>query len=142
MAFPLSWRATLKNGRIDYSSCAHISVKQAKAFARGFAMNGDVFDAQSNEDYETAIVEYDKHPYVMLTPQVTYYRVRNPAVLDNRYLEALLTAPCCSKRFTCWPAFPGSTRAYLGITEQQRLPVILPPIAIQKKIAAVLSGLR
>jgi type I restriction enzyme, S subunit len=136
---PFVMASDLKNGRIDYSGCAHITVKQAEGLRKGFAVNGDVLLTHKATIGETAIVEYDKHPYVMLTPQVSYYRVRNPAVLDNRYLRHYFDSSLLQQTLHML-ASSGSTRAYLGITEQQRLPVILPPIAVQKKIAAVLSA--
>ena len=136
---PFVMASDLKNGRIDYAGCAHITVKQAEGLRKGFAVNGDVLLTHKATIGETAIVQYDKHPYVMLTPQVTYYRVRNPAVLDNRYLRYYFDSSLLQQTLHML-ASSGSTRAYLGITEQHRLPVILPPIAVQKKIAAVLSA--
>jgi type I restriction enzyme M protein len=84
------------------------------------------------------IVEYDKHPFVMLTPQVTYYRVKDEKALNNRYLKHFFDSSLFQQTLHML-ASSGSTRAYLGITEQQRLPVILPPPEKQEKIAAILS---
>lgn len=68
----------------------------------------------------------------MLTPQVTYYRVKNRRRLDNRYLRHYFDSELFQKTLQLW-ADSGSTRAYLGITEQQKLPVIVPPIEKQRK---------
>ena len=42
--------------------------------------------------------------------------------------------------FTAW-AQGGSTRAYLGITAQQKLPIVIPSISEQNKISDILSSL-
>jgi type I restriction enzyme S subunit len=70
----------------------------------------------------------------MLTPQITYYRVKNGAKLNNVYLKAYFDSSFFQTILGLW-AGAGSTRAYLGITGQLKLPVILPPIESQLLIA-------
>lgn len=127
------------DGRVRYDSCNFITAKQADSLRKGFAKNGDVLLTHKATIGRTAIVRYDKHPYIMLTPQVTYYRIRNRQRLDNRYLRHYFDSELFQKTLHLW-ADSGSTRAYLGITEQQKLPIIVPPIEKQRKIAAILSA--
>jgi type I restriction enzyme S subunit len=136
---PFIMASDFKNGRINYAGCAKITERQAEGLRKGFAHNGDVLLTHKATIGETAIVEYDAHPYVMLTPQVTYYRVRNQQALCNRYLKYYFDSSLLQQTLHML-AGSGSTRAYLGITEQQRLPVIVPPPDKQRKIAAILSA--
>src|SRR5262245_10793182 len=75
--FPFIMASDIKGGRVDYAHCARISVRQAEGLRKGFAKNGDVLITHKATIGATAIVEYHDHPYIMLTPQVTYYRVRD-----------------------------------------------------------------
>lgn len=137
---PFIMASDLKNGRVDYDNCAFITERQAEGLRKGFAKNGDVLLTHKATIGETAIVDYDQHPYIMLTPQVTYYRVKDHAVLKIRYLKAYFDSSLFQQTLQML-AGSGSTRAYLGITEQHRLPIILPPPDKQEKIAGVLATL-
>lgn len=136
---PFIMATDVNNGQVDYTSCKFITAKQADSLRKGFARNGDVLLTHKATIGRTAIVKYDKHPYIMLTPQVTYYRVKDRRRLDNCYLRYYFDSELFQKTLHLW-ADSGSTRAYLGITEQQKLPIIFPPIKKQRKIAAILSA--
>jgi type I restriction enzyme S subunit len=60
--------------------------------------------------------------------------------IDNKYLKYYFDSKDFQELLFNW-AGTGSTRAYLGITEQLKLPIILPPLPEQKAIAATLSAL-
>jgi len=127
----------LKNGKVDYSCCNFITEKQAKTLKKGFAKPGDVLLTHKATMGRTAIVD-NSYPYIVLTPQVTYYRVLKG--IDNKYLKYYFDSKDFQDLLLNWSG-SGSTRAYLGITAQLKLPVILPPLAEQKAIAATLSAL-
>jgi type I restriction enzyme S subunit len=74
----------------------------------------------------------------MLTPQVTYYRIKDKSKLDASYLKYYFDTNFFQKTIKSW-AGSGSTRAYIGITQQLNLPIIYPPVSDQRKIAGVLS---
>lgn len=136
---PFVMASDIKNGRINFDSCKYISEKQADNLRKGFAKNGDILVTHKATIGETAIVEYVNHPYIMLTPQVTYYRVRDKSKINNRYLKLYFDTSFFQQTLAMW-AGAGSTRAYLGITAQHNLPVLLPTIEKQNKIAAILSA--
>lgn len=129
----------LSGGRIGYDSCYFITKKQADGLRKGFAKPGDVLVTHKATIGRTALVGDEADPYIMLTPQVTYYRIKNPEVLDNRYLRHYFDNQFFQKTLAIW-AGAGATRAYLGITNQRKLPIIVPPRPKQRKIAAILTA--
>lgn len=122
----------LVNGKIDYKKCAHITEAQARQLKKGFAHPGDILLTHKATIGRTALVgnEYDT---IVLTPQITYYRVKKG--ISNRYLKAYFDSKEFQELLSNW-AGSGSTRAYLGITAQRKLPILLPSIDIQNKIAS------
>lgn len=122
----------LVNEKIDYKKCAHITEAQARQLKKGFAHPGDVLLTHKATIGRTALVgnEYDT---IVLTPQITYYRVKKG--ISNRYLKAYFDSKEFQELLSNW-AGSGSTRAYLGITAQRKLPILLPSIDIQNKIAS------
>ena len=127
----------LVNGKINYHSCAFITESQAATLRKGFAKPGDILLTHKATIGRTAIVssEYDT---IILTPQVTYYRVIKG--LNRHYLKYYFDSNTFQQLFSNW-AGAGSTRAYLGITAQRKLPIIVPPIEIQDAIADICGSL-
>lgn len=134
---PFIMANNLINGVVDLDGCSFISEEQAKTLRKGFAKPGDVLLTHKATIGRTAIVP-DGYETIILTPQVTYYRVKRG--IDNRYLKYYFDSPDFQTTLNNW-AGSGSTRAYLGITAQHKLPVILPPYSEQQKIANILEVL-
>ena len=88
----------------------------------------------------TALVGRLDVPFIMLTPQVTYYRVIDKGQLDPKYLKNYFDSPVFQQLFETWGQ-KGSTRSYLGITSQLDLPIVVPPPDVQKSIAHILGTL-
>ena len=130
---PFIMANNLINGVVDLDGCVFISEEQAKTLRKGFAKPGDVLLTHKATIGRTAIVP-DRYETIILTPQVTYYRVKRG--IDNRYLKYYFDSPDFQTTLNNW-AGSGSTRAYLGITAQHKLPVILPPYSEQQKIADI-----
>lgn len=128
---PFIMANNLINGKVDYKNCAFISEKQATTLRKGFSHPGDVLLTHKATIGRTAIVS-DEYETIILTPQVTYYRVKEG--ISNRYLKYYFDSSTFQQTFSNW-AGSGSTRAYLGITAQRKLPIILPPYETQLKIA-------
>ena len=128
---PFVMANNLVNGRVDYANCAYITEAQASTLRKGFAKPGDVLLTHKATIGRTAIVS-DEYDTIILTPQVTYYRVKNG--ISNRYLKYYFDSSTFQQLFSNW-AGSGSTRAYLGITAQRKLPIVLPPYEVQLKIA-------
>ena len=88
----------------------------------------------------TALVGRLDVPFIMLTPQVTYYRVIDKGQLDPKYLKNYFDSPAFQQLFETWGQ-KGSTRSYLGITSQLDLPIVVLPPDVQKSIAHILGTL-
>lgn len=134
---PFVMANNLSNGKVDYDNCAFISEQQAATLRKGFAHPGDVLLTHKATIGRTAIVG-DEYDTIILTPQVTYYRVKYG--ISNRYLKYYFDSSEFQKTLSNW-AGSGSTRAYLGITAQKKLPIVLPPMEIQRKMASILKSL-
>lgn len=128
----------IKDGKIDFANCSFITIKQANTLQKGFSVTGDVLLTHKGTVGNTAIVEKISTPFIMLTPQVTYYRVISREHIDNRYLRHYFDG---YKFQTILKNYSGGgTRAYIGITKQADLPIVLPPSKFeQTAIANALS---
>lgn len=128
----------LKDGIVDLDKCHFITPEQAKTLRKGFSKTGDVLFTHKATIGKVALVDTKKYEYIILTPQVTYYRVKNNKVLDNMYLYYYFLSDAFQKTFRAFSS-SGGTRDYLGIVAQRKLPIIYPDINTQHKIADVLS---
>jgi type I restriction enzyme S subunit len=137
---PFVMASDINGGKVDLNACKFITEQQASSLRKGFAKAGDVLLTHKASLGRTALVPNLETEYIMLTPQVTYYRIKDESRLLNRYLKYYFDSPFFQDTLTNH-GDAGSTRAYIGITAQHELPVILPPLPEQKAIASVLSSL-
>lgn len=133
---PFIMAADLIDGRVDTQGCRFIARAQAEALRIGFAKTGDVLLSHKGTIGRVAILKTNDD-YVILTPQVTYYRSLNSDRVFNEFLYYCLLSPefqAAMNRI----AGAGSTRAYIGITRQLDLQISLPPVEVQRRTAAQL----
>jgi type I restriction enzyme S subunit len=138
---PFIMASDLKNGKVDIHNCSFIRKSQADNLQKGFSKEGDVLLSHKATIGRTAIVSNLNTDYIMLTPQITYYRVKNPKKLNNLFLKYYFDFKNFKQLFISWAESGGSTRAYLGIIGQQKLPIIIPPITEQSKILGIIYSL-
>ena len=119
---PFIMANNLSDGFVDLTQCAFITEKQAKSLRKGFAKPNDVLLTHKATLGRVAIVP-EGYKYVILTPQVTYYRVHKG--LSNVYLRYYFASSYFQSILESF-AGGGSTRAYIGITKQCELPIYLP----------------
>lgn len=124
----------LLNGEVQYETCAYISPQTAKTLRKGFAKPEDVLITHKGTIGRTAIVDH-KFKEIILTPQVTYYRIKKG--IDNIFLKYYFDSPYFQAILKS-AAGAGSTRPYIGITAQHKLPILLPSLLIQKNIVKIL----
>lgn len=112
------------NGVVDLLGCKFIDKSQADNLRIGFAKENDVLITHKATMGRVAIVPPLECEYIMLTPQVTYYRIKDSSVISKEYLYCSFL----SREFQNAFCNDGeqSTRSYLGITNQRKLNIILP----------------
>jgi len=135
---PFVMANNVQGGRVDLVNCSFIRKRQADSLRKGFSITGDVLLTHKATIGNTAIIGEIPFPYVMLTPQVTYYRVKDGNRLSNLYLRYFFDT---SGFQTVLRALAGGgTRSYIGISAQHQLPVVIPPtLSEQRAIAEALS---
>jgi type I restriction enzyme S subunit len=124
------------NGSLDLRNVTLLGREVATKLRIGFAKPGDVLLTHKGTLGATGIVP-DAHEFVMLTPQVTYYRT-DPRKLLNTYLRAAFRAPDFQHQLSSFSA--QSTRPFVSISAQRSLTLPIPPLAVQRRIAGILSA--
>ena len=122
---PFIMAKNIRDGELELYDCSHITREQAESLKKGFAKTGDVLLTHKGTVGETAVVCESKFPFIMLTPQVTYYRVADREKLDNRFLAVSFNTG--NFQHALKEVSGGGTRAYIGITQQKNLRITLPP---------------
>ncbi len=135
---PFIMANTLLNGQINFKKAKRIPKEKTDKLRIGFSLSGDVLLSHKGTVGQVAIVpENIKWPYLMLTPQVTYYRVNSKELL-NKFLYYVFTSNYFQLQLTRLSS--QSTRAYVGITAQKTLKVVIPDLLqIQGDILNILS---
>jgi type I restriction enzyme S subunit len=135
---PFIMAKDLVDGRLSFDDCKFLSKKQADSLRVGFSKPDDVLLTHKATMGRVAIVPND-FEYIMLTPQVTYYRIGDKEQLDNVFLKYAFLSPIFQYQLNS--SSDQSTRKYIGITAQGDLWLLLPPINEQRAIANILSAL-
>ncbi len=125
------------NGSVNLDRCHFIRKEQADCLQKGFSFSGDVLLTHKGTVGNVAIVGEIATDYIMLTPQVTYYRVKNSNGIINSFLKQYFLSDSFQKYIKNISG--GGTRAYIGITRQRQLYIVLPTIKEQTAIATALS---
>jgi len=135
---PFVMANNVRDGCVDLTNCAFIRKEQADSLQKGFSLPGDVLLTHKATIGQTAIVGDVPYEYIMLTPQVTYYRVIDGERLNNEYLRQYFEGANFQRVLQSLSG--GGTRSYIGITAQRELPVVVPSSVLeQRAIAAALS---
>lgn len=134
---PFIMASDLQKGEVNQLDCNHIKKEQAETLRKGFSKQDDVLMSHKGTIGRVAILN-TAHDYIVLTPQVTYYRIIQPERLYNRFVYYYFQSPLF-QRYIKYAAGAGSTRAYIGITKQLDLPMAYPSLARQKEIVGILD---
>lgn len=135
---PFIMASDLKGNELDLISCKFLPEGLASTLRKGFALPGDVLLTHKGTLGLTAIVPALDTPYIMLTPQVTYYRA-NPDALRPEYLHYVFSSTEFQKRLLCHVR--EGTRPYVGITAQLDLEIEYPEVDVQSAIVEQLIAL-
>lgn len=134
---PFVMANNVRNGNVNLQNCSFIRKEQADTLQKGFSVTGDVLLTHKATIGNTAIVGDIPFDYIMLTPQVTYYRVVDDSRLNNIFLRHYFDS--AAFQAVLKSLAEGGTRSYIGIQAQHKLPVLLPKMAEQVAIATTLS---
>ena len=134
---PFIMANNLVDGTVDIRHCKFIRKDQADKLRVGFATSGDVLLSHKGTIGRVAIVPEIKD-YIMLTPQVTYYRIGQVNKLSNAFLRYFMESRGFQEYIS--KLSKQSTRNYIGISQQKNLFMVLPSLNEQKQIAEILSS--
>ncbi|MEN9285541.1 MAG: hypothetical protein RLZZ179_3034 [Verrucomicrobiota bacterium] len=122
----------IQDGRLALNTCKRIPEAVAKKLRIGFAKPGDILLSHKGSIGLTTVVPDSVGEFVMLTPQVTYYRVKDSKRLRPKFLLAVLNSEQFQRVFQV--RAKQSTRDYIGILAQRELPVSIPDVDEQDRI--------
>ena len=117
---PFIMASDLKAGYVDIEGANKLPQSITDRLRIGFCYEGDVLLSHKGSVGYVAIAP-DHDPYLMLTPQVTYYRV-NEEKLSQDFLRYAFTDQTFQKRLASVAGQQG-TRGYVGIRDQRKLTV-------------------
>ena len=135
---PFVMANNIHDGMLDISNCNFLKKEQTDKLRKGFSKAGDILLTHKgtigNVGYVPEKIKYD---YIMLTPQVTYYRVNKcNKILTKEFLYYYLQSTNFQKTLKLLSI--QSTRAYIGITEQKKLKIKIPSLEVQEQASKVL----
>ncbi|MDM1551847.1 restriction endonuclease subunit S [Empedobacter falsenii] len=113
----------VKNYCADLVNCNFISEKQASKLRIGFAKNNDVLITHKATIGKTVML-YTQYEKVVLTPQITYYRVKDNNKIRPSFIYCLFKSSVFQNQFSAHAE--QSTRSYLSILNQRVLELLLP----------------
>jgi type I restriction enzyme S subunit len=135
---PFIMATDISGGFVDTESANKITESQYLGLRIGFARPGDVLLSHKASIGFVALVP-NWLTKLMLTPQVTYYRVGDSLTLLPEYLAQFFRSELYQERLKGMAK--QSTRDYIGILAQRKLRIAFPKqIAEQKEIAKTLSA--
>jgi len=127
----------MKDNFLHLDTCNFLLKKQADFLRIGFAKTGDVLLTHKATMGRVAIVpEIDD--YIMLSPQVTYYRIENDKI-NCKFLFYAFQDHFFQQQLHSFSE--QTTRNYLGIIEQRNLKIIFHDRDSQDNIVKILSEL-
>lgn len=134
---PFIMATDISSGIIDFKGCKKITTSQYKSLRIGFAKSNDILLSHKASLGFVAIVPTSVNE-LMLTPQVTYYRVINEKRLSYKYLSFYMKGDAFQSSLSNFAK--QSTRDYIGITMQKDMKIAYPKsIVEQLKISEVLD---
>jgi type I restriction enzyme S subunit len=132
--YPLVTSKNLVNGSIDFSTCTFISKDDHEAISkRSYVDDGDILYAMIGTIGNPVIVNKICDFSIK---NVALFKFNNENVL-NRYIYHFLNSDIASRQFN--NASRGGTQKFVSLGNIRSLQIPLPPLAEQKRIAAILD---
>jgi type I restriction enzyme S subunit len=136
---PFIMASDISNDEIDLDNCKKITLEQYNSLRIGFAKPEDVLlSHKASIGFVTVIP--DGMDEIMLTPQVTYYRIKNKGKLNYKYMSWFMKSEFFQNELS--NLSKQSTRDYIGILMQRNLTLAYPKsmseqLAISKRIESI-----
>ena len=131
--------ADMDSGVVRWESESRINERARRRIVKGIGAGGDVLLSHKGTVGKVAMAPLDA-PQFVCSPQTTFWRALDTAVLDRRYLHAFLRSPAFHQQLAT-RAGETDMAPYVSLTSQRGLSVTLPPIEIQRAIADILGTL-
>jgi type I restriction enzyme S subunit len=128
----------IRRGKVLFDRCYYLGGEWLHRLRIGFAKPRDVLISHKGSLGFTAVLDDEFENYI-LSPQTTYYRVDETRLIPE-YLKAYFDSTYFQRLFE--KEGIQSTRAYLGITRQKDLPIMLPTMQKQREYVAVSNNFR
>jgi type I restriction enzyme S subunit len=133
---PFIMARDLVDGRVDLDHCSHLTLEHAASLRVGFAKPGDVLLTHKATMGRVAIAP-NAPELLVLTPQVTYYRIGDPKRLIPAYLRYAFESPVFQHQLNA--SSHQSTRKYISISAQRDLWLPVAPYDVQQRIVETLQ---
>jgi type I restriction enzyme, S subunit len=118
---------------LNFSTSAKLPESRARALRIGFARSGDVLLTHKATVGQVGVVpDTLEWPFVMLTPQVTYYRSLTRE-MSGPYLALYFQSRIFQEQLEVL-GLNQSTRPYIGLIEQRNLVICFPSAERQREI--------
>ncbi|MEI7941068.1 MAG: restriction endonuclease subunit S, partial [Verrucomicrobiota bacterium] len=134
---PFLTAKSLREGYVDIAGAPRLGDARADELTFGFVQTDDVLLSHNATIGRVAVVPQYKGRLLVGT-SLTYFRL-NPQKLLPRYLAVYLAGAEFQNQLVA--VMSHSTRNQVPVTAQRKLHVVVPPLAEQKAIAAVLGAL-
>jgi type I restriction enzyme, S subunit len=134
---PFLTAKSLREGYVDIAGAPRLGDARADELTFGFVQTDDVLLSHNATIGRVAVVPQHKGRLLVGT-SLTYFRL-NPQKLLPRYLAVYFAGADFQNQLIA--VMSHSTRNQVPVTAQRKLHVIVPPLAEQKAIAAVLGAL-
>ncbi len=134
---PFLTAKSLREGYVDIAGAPRLGDARADELTFGFVQSDDVLLSHNATIGRVAVVPQHKGRLLVGT-SLTYFRL-NPEKLLPRYLAVYLAGAYFQNQLVA--VMSHSTRNQVPVTTQRKLHVVVPPLAEQKAIAAVLGAL-
>ena len=133
---PFVMAKDIENNYLNLENCYFLPKVIADSLRVGFSKSGDVLLTHKATLGRVDIVP-EVSGYVMLTPQITYYRILNQEKISNLYLKYYLLSHYFQNQL--FGASSQSTREYVSITTQRDFFVLLPPQAVVEEFTNIVK---
>ena len=134
---PFLTAKSLRDGYVDIAGAPRLGDARADELTFGFVQTDDVLLSHNATIGRVAIVPQHRGKLLVGT-SLTYFRL-NPKKLLPRYLAVYLAGADFQNQLVA--VMSHSTRNQVPVSAQRKLHVVVPPLAEQKAIAAVLGAL-